>query len=171
MKYLPLIAVAFSLFAGTVFAQNKSIYTSTKTGACKTIKSSSEGTGSYIGECPGVGGYKIRLIEGDIRQTLDVVAPSKKKFELNFWNYYSSFSSVGEKLEWRTKNGVPVALIARYNVADPEGVKPSTSYLMISKIGRTSSCVTDVVPPGAKQNEEARKLADLATEKPCKSTE
>jgi len=168
VKDLLLTAVILLLFSGAAASQNKSVYTSTKTGACKTIRSSSEGTGSYIGECPGVGGYKIRLIEGDIRQTLDVVAPSRKKFELNFWNYYSSFSSIGEKVEWRTKNGVPVALIARYNVADPEGVKPSTSYLMIAKIGKASSCVTDIVPPGANQNEEARKLADTAPDKPCK---
>jgi hypothetical protein len=167
-----LILLSFlCLTADAALAQNKTVYTSTKTGACKTIKSTSEGTGSYIGECPGVGGYKIRLIEGDIRQTIDVVTPAKKKFELNFWNFYSSFSSIGEKVEWRTKGGVPVALIARYNVADPEGTKPSTSYLMISKIGKTESCVTDVVPPGAKQNEEARKLSDLAPDKPCKSND
>lgn len=168
MKDLLLTAVILLLFSGGAASQNKSVYTSTKTVACKTIRSSSEGTGSYIGECPGVGGYKVRLIEGDIRQTLDIVTPAKKRFELSFWNFYSSFSSIGEKVEWRVKSGVPVALIARYNVADPEGIKPSTSYLMISKIGRTSSCVTDVVPPGSKQNEEARKLADLAAEKPCK---
>lgn len=154
----------------SVFAagQNRSVYTSTKAGACKTLRSTAEGTGSYVGECSGVGGYKLRLIEGDIRQTIDIITPARKKLELNFWNIYSSFSSIGEKVEWRIKGGVPVALIARYNVADPEGTKPSTSYLMISKISGSSACVTDVVPPGAKQNEEARILADAAADKPCK---
>lgn len=171
MRRILLLLVSLVLASGVCLAQNKSVYTSTKSAACKTIRSSSEGTGSYVGECTGVGGYKIHLIEGDIRQTIDVITPAKKKFELNFWNYYSSFSSIGEKVEWRTKGGVPVALIARYNVADPEGIKPSTSYLMISKIGKTSSCVTDIVPPGAKQNEEARRLADAASEKPCKATD
>lgn len=171
MNKILLSVTLLCLAAVCSLAQNKTVYTSTKTGACKTIKSTAEGTGSYIGECPGVGGFKLRLIEGDIRQTIDIVTPGKKKFELNFWNFYSSFSSIGEKVEWRTKGGVPVALIARYNVADPEGVKPSTSYLMISKIGKASSCVTDVVPPGSKQNEEARMLADAATDKPCKSNE
>lgn len=166
--YLLLIALLF-LLAGICFGQNpRSVYTSTKAGACKTISSSSEGTGSYVGECPGVGGYRIRLIEGDIRQTIDLITPAKKKFELNFWSIYSSFSSIGEKVEWRLKGGVPVALIARYNVADPEGTKPSTSYLMVSRISKTGACVTDVVPPGAKQNEEARTLADAAVDKPCR---
>jgi hypothetical protein len=116
----------------------------------------------------GVGGYKVRLVEGDIRQTLNVITPARKAFELNFWGFYGGFSSIGEKIEWRTKGGVPVALIARFNVAGPEDSSKSTSYLMVSKIGKASSCVTDVVLPMAKQNEAARKLADAASSKPCK---
>lgn len=157
--------------AAASYAQNKSVYTSTKTSACRTIVSSDEGTGSYEGECRGVGGYKVRLIEGDIRQTLNIVTPVRTKHELNFWGFYPSFSAIGERIEWRTKAGVPVALIARYSVADPENSTKSTSYLMVSKIGRSESCVTDVVGPGPKQNEEARKLADAAPEKPCKTVE
>ncbi len=165
---LSLLLLTVLVSSSSALSQNTSVYTSTKTSACRTVLSSSEGTGSYIGECRGVAGYKVRLIEGDIRQTLDIVAPDRKKFELNFWSIFSSFSSIGEKIEWRLRKGVPVALIARYNVADPEGVKPSTSYLMVSKIGRTAACVTDVVSPGQKQNEEARRLADVAGGKPCK---
>lgn len=171
MKTITFAVFCVLISAIALAAQNKSVYTSTKTNACKTIRSTAEGTGSYVGECAGVGGYRLRLIEGDIRQTIDIITPGKKKFEVNFWNHYSSFSSIGEKVEWRTKAGAPVALIARYNVADPSGVKPSTSYLMIAKISKKESCVTAVVPPGASQNEEARVLADVAISKPCKTTE
>ena len=45
------------------------------------------------------------------------------------------------------KGSVPVALIVRYNVADPSGVGKGTSYLMVSKIGKTESCVTEAVRP------------------------
>jgi len=161
------------ILAATVFAaaQNTSIYTSTRTSSCRTIKSSDEGAGSYLGECRGVGGYKIRVLEDDIRQTIDVVTPANKKFALDFWAFYSGFSAVGEKIEWRMKGGVPVALIARFNVSDPEDYKKTTSYLMVAKVGKTSSCVTDVVEPAAGQNETARKLADAASTKPCKSKE
>ena len=171
MKILIISLFLTLSFTTAAIAQNKSIYTSTKTSACRTIKSSSEGTGSYIGECRGVGGYKARLIEGDIRQTLDIVTPARKKFELNFWNFYSSFSSIGEKLEWRVQSGVPIALIARYNVSNPEDPQRSTSYLMVSRIGRGLSCVTDIVGPGPKQNEEARRLADEAPGKPCRASQ
>jgi hypothetical protein len=167
MKIYLTIVFLITLCVSSAFAQNKSVYTSTKTGACRTISSDSGGAGSYEGECTGVGGYKVRLLEGDIRQTINIITPGKKKFELNFWGFYGGFSSIGEKIEWRTKGGAPVALIARFNVADAEDSSKSTSYLMVSKIGKTSSCVTDVVEPQANQNEKARELADAASGKPC----
>lgn len=171
MKLIICAAVTVFALVNISPAQNKSVYTSTTSKSCRTISSDPNNAGSYEGECPGVGGYKLRLIEGDIRQTINVIAPNKKKFELNFWNFYSGFSSVGEKAEWRTKGGVPVAMILRFNVANADDSTKNTSYLMVTKIGKTSSCVTDVVLPGPKQNEEARELADVASTKPCKAPE
>lgn len=169
MKIILMLAGVFTICTTAVWAQNASVYTSTKTSSCRTIRSTSAGAGSYEGECNGVGGYKIRLLEGDIRQTLNIITPAKKKFELDYWGFYGGFSSIGEKIEWRTKAGVPVALIARFNVADADDPTKSKSYLMVSKIGKTNSCVTDVVLPMANQNDEARKLADAASAKPCKN--
>lgn len=171
MRKIPVALICIFVLSLVAFAQNQSVYTSTKTSACRTISSNPNEAGSYEGECNGVGGYKVRLLEGDIRQTLNIVTPAKKKFELNFWGFYSGFSYIGEKIEWRTKGGVPVALIARFNVASGDDSKKSTSYLMVSKIGKTQSCVTDVVLPGAKQNETARELADAASSKPCKKND
>ena len=171
MKLNLSLSILTLVLTASVFAQNKSVYTSTKTSACRTISSDTRFDGSYEGECTGVGGYKVRLLEGDIRQTINIITPAKKKFELDFWGFFSSFSYVGEKIEWRTKAGVPVALIARFNVADPENEKKSRSYLMVSKIGKKESCVTDIVVASKDQNEEARKLADVASTKPCKKTE
>lgn len=168
---LILTAASLLLLAIPAIAQNRSVYTSTRTSACRTIESNPNEGGSYEGECRGVGGYKVRLLEGDIRQTLNIITPAKKKFELNFWSFYSGFSSIGEKIEWRVKKGVPVALIARYNVAMNDDPRSSRSVLMISQIGKTSSCVTDTVEAGPKQNEKARELADVASTKPCKANE
>ncbi|MFT3744874.1 MAG: hypothetical protein QM785_11360 [Pyrinomonadaceae bacterium] len=169
MRSIFFVFSALLLFVAPGFAQNTSVYTPTSDKICKAQKIPE--AGDYVGICPGTAGYKIELIEGDLRQTLNIIPPNKKKHELNLTSFYSAFSAVGEKLEWRLKKGVPVALIARYNVADPEGVGKGTSYLMVAKISKTGSCVTDVVPPGAKQNEEARTLADAAISKPCKSKE
>lgn len=152
----------------TATAQSKSIYTSTKTRDCKTVRQSSKGAGYYVGQCKGTGGYKIELLEDDIRQSINVIAPSGKRSELNLWNFFARFSAVGEKIEWRTKKGVPFALIARFNVSQSDENNKNDSYLMISKIAKTGSCVTDIVDPGPNQNETARKLADSAAGKPCK---
>lgn len=160
-----IILLTLSVFSS---AQNKSVYTSTSEKACKQQESSDEG-GDYIGICPGVGGYKLKLIEGDLRQTLFVITPRKKEHPLRFNEFFYSFSAIGDKVEWRTKRGVPVALIARYNVnKNPEDSFLNTSYLMVVKITKALSCVTDVVLPGAKQNETARKSADSASTRPCK---
>lgn len=179
MKKLYVFAL-ITILSGLAFGQTKkieSIYTSTSTNVCKTLEQSDEGAGFYRGSCPGVGGYKLELIEGDIRQTLDVIAPIKKKFELNLWAVVSgAFSSIGEKVEWRvTKSGktnVPKALIVRFNASeDPEDSTKITSYLVVVKITKTSVCVTDIVKPAANQNVRARELADVSQNKPCQTVE
>ena len=171
MKILLTTAICMFAFAGLALAQNKSVYTGTSTKVCKTVKQTDDGAGSYEGDCPGVGGYRLRLLEGDIRQTIDIITPAKKRFELNFWSFYGGFSAIGEKVEWRVKGTVPVALIARYNVSRADDEQKNDSYLMISKIGAKESCVVDVIMPGPKQNEEARIAADKAPTMPCKSNE
>ncbi len=102
-------------------------------------------------------------------------APNKKKYELNLWTVVSSsFSSIGEKAEWRVtkKNNkdVPLALIVRFNASEnPEDSSKITSYLVVSKITDKQICVTDVVKPGSDANEKARQLADAVADKPCRA--
>ncbi len=169
-----LITLVFAVGVSAQQSKIESVYTNLNTKDCKTLEQSDEGTGFYRGECPGIGGYKLQVTEGDIRQSIDVVAPNKKIYELDLTgNVSTAFSSVGEKAEWRvTRRGktvVPTALIVRYNASEnPDDSTKLTSYLVVAKIAKTEICVTDVVKPGAKANEEARKLADSAAAKPCK---
>ena len=155
----------------------ESIYTDLTTEKCRTIEQTDDEGGSYRGECAGVGGYKLEVLEGDLRQSINVVAPNRKKFELNLWTTVSgAFSSVGEKAEWRvTRSGksvTPSALIVRYNASEnPEKTELTTSYLVVVKITKNAACVTDVVKPTVKnQNERARQLADNSALKPCKGS-
>lgn len=164
MRKILLISLILLVTAGAQ-AQIKSVYTSLAAKACKpTAKSSDDG---YEGICPGVGGYKLLAMEGDLRQNIHVIAPGGKKFDLNFWGFYGNFSSVGEKAEWRVKAGKPIALIARYNVSNAEDSSKITSYLLVSKISRTQSCVVKFVEPGPNQNATARKFADTAANMSC----
>lgn len=172
IKFL-FIASAILLCAANVPAQsNQSVYTNLSTKACRTLVSDSSGAGSYVGQCPGVAGYKLLLEEGDLRQNIKVVTPRGQKHSLDLWTVVgSSFSSVGAKAEWRMQRQgtklVPVALIVRYNLSDPEDSTKITSYLVVSKITAQTICVVRNVPPGANANEEARKAADNAAGQPC----
>ena len=152
----------------------ESVYTDLADNKCKTLESNPDEGGSYRGECPGVGGYRLEVLEGDLRQSINVVAPDGKKFELDFWTISVGFSAVGEKAEWRVvKNGKtvkPIALIVRFNVSEnPEKPEKNTSYLIVSKITDKIACVTDVVKPAPNANETARKSADASGGKACRN--
>jgi hypothetical protein len=125
-----------------------------------------------VGICPGVAGYKLQSEEGDLRQNIQVISPSGKKHSLELWNVIGSgFSVHGEKAEWRVKHQsgktVPVALIVRYNVANPEDSTKGTSWLAVAKITAARICITDKIAPGANANVAARNAADNAAAKPC----
>jgi len=182
MHKRPLLAAVFLIVfaAGVASAQsNTSVYTNLTGRQCKTLKSTSSEGGSYEGQCPGVSGYKLLVQEGDLRQNIVVITPSGKKQSLELWNVVgSSFSSLGEKAEWRMKGAgakaSPVALIVRYNVANPEdSTKKGTSWLAVVRISSDASqiCVTESIAPGADQNVKARQAADSSASKPCKTSD
>ncbi len=167
------VALVVLICAGLASAQSiDSVYTSLSTKACRTIKSTSSEGGSYVGICPGVAGYKLQSEEGDLRQNIQVITPSGQKHSLELWTVVgSSFSAHGEKAEWRVKRQgakvIPLALIIRYNVADPEGTGKGTSWLAVAKITAAKICVTDKIAPGPNANVAARVAADSAANKQC----
>jgi hypothetical protein len=155
---------------------NQSVYTDLKVKACRTLESRTSEAGWYLGRCPGVAGYKLLLQEGDLRQDLTVVTPGGKKHLLRLPELIgSSFSSLGEKAEWRMQRrggkAAPVALIVRFNLSNPEDSSKITSYLAVAKITSGQICVTDKINPGANANQQARDAADRAAQKPCLKAE
>ena len=168
------LLIAISLLIGSQSAaQNRSVYTSLDVKQCRTIKTETTGAGDYEGRCPGVAGYSLTLLEGDLRQNIIVNTPKGKKHSLELWDVVSgAFSSVGPKAEWRMakQNGKlsPVALIIRYNASEnPDNPDKRTSYLAVAKITPNEICITDKISPSANANSEARRAADSAATKPC----
>jgi hypothetical protein len=164
------VALLSLLASISAFAQNKSVYTDLRAEKCKTSEQSSIEDG-YVGICGGVAGFALEISEGDLRQNIQVISPTKKKFDLGLWTLYSGFSSLGEKAEWRMQGAlptaVPVALIVRFKVADAEVADKITSYLIVTKISKASACVVDVVLPSKTQNADAQKVADKAATMAC----
>ncbi len=165
------IAAIMIFTAATAQGQIRSLYSVLSDKGCKTIEENADEGGSYRGECPGVGGYKLELVEGDLRQTLNVIDPKRKKHELGLWNIFGGFSSIGHTAEWRLKGGKPFALIVRFNVSEnPEDSTKITSYLLVAKITPSETCVTDVIKPSRTQNTAARRAADKSGTSPCRNT-
>lgn len=171
MKIIAFIALA--LFAATAAsAQITSRYTDLDDQKCKTLELDEEGGGSYKGECAGVGGYKLHVLEGDLRQSINVIAPGGKEHQLRLWEHFGAFSAVGPKAEWRLKGKAPFALIFRFNVSEnPEDASKTTSYLIVAKVSPSLACVTEIIKPSRSQNAEARRAADRSATVPCKIAE
>jgi hypothetical protein len=161
------------LYCHQVQAQTRSVYTNLDAKFCKTLKSDSSEAGEYVGRCRGTAGYSLLVEEGDLRQNITVVTPRGAKHSLDLWVVVSpAFSSLGPKAEWRittvNKKTTPSAFIVRYNASeDTMNPEKTTSYLVVTKITPNEICVTDRISPGPKANEEARRLADESTTKPC----
>jgi hypothetical protein len=167
MKFLSLILPALLMVSPIASGQMKSIYTSLSAKDCKASSAIAED--GYVGVCPGVAGYSLELIEGDLRQTINVITPDKKKHELELWqNVSTGFSSLGAKAEWRMKGKVPMALIVRYNASEnAEDASKITSYLVVVKLDKNFACIVDFLNPSKTQNIEARKLADTPAKRIC----
>ena len=175
MKIISLGRLVFCILVCAVSASaqsNRSVYTNLGEKSCRTIKADSSNVGSYVGICGGVGGYKLQVEEGDLRQNIQVITPAGQKHSLDLWTVVgSNFSSLGDKAEWRvrTQRGkvVPVALIVRYNLSSPEDSTKLTSYLAVAKITAAKICVMEKIAPGAGANVAARAAADESSDKPC----
>lgn len=166
-----MLLVPFSSFAQKV--EPTSLYTSLSGKSCHSVKKDAE-TGSSIQRCPGVGEFSLLVLDDDDRMSLTMVSPGRKEHPLDLWTIVTkSFSTLGEKAEWRVvkKAGklVPVGLIVRVNAniqEDPE--KPQKkSYLAVIKITDDKVCVTDIVNASADANLKARQSADASTNKDC----
>lgn len=168
-NFFRILAVLIFSVAVCQAQKTTGVYTSLSDKNCKTLRQGGNDELSYLGECRGVAGYRLHVLEGDLRQSINVITPQKRKFQLKFWNVSTAFSSVGDQAEWRVRGKTPTALIVRFNASEnPDDSSILTSYLIVSKIAKNRACITDIVKPGANQNTEARTLADSAHLKPCK---
>ena len=149
-----------------------SVYTELDEKSCEKLEPDEANGVLYLGRCEGAGGYALHIIEGDLRQQVEVISPDGEEHELRLWHHFPGFTAVGPRAEWRVKDGVPFALFFRYYVNNnPSDSDKYTRYLMVVKITETLACVTEIIGPSKDQNEQARKAADRAPNTPCKVAE
>lgn len=152
MKKLLLVFSISVLCSIPSFAQNAkltSIYTNLSGKNCRSLKTDAE-TGSSVQKCSGAGNYSLLVLDDDNRMSLTLLSPDGKEHPLDLWTIVTkSFSTLGEKAEWRVvrKNEkvTTVALIVRVNanIQETPDKPQKKSYLVVTKITAEKVCVTD----------------------------
>lgn len=155
--------------------QVESAFTDLDPRRCRLI-SQDRSSGDWVRRCRGAGGYALLVEDSDLRVSVTVVAPSRRRFPLNYRQVVTSaLSTLGERAEWRIerhgRRRTPVAVIVpvhAYEEADfPHRIRP---YLAVAKLGPDTVCVTQRIAPGPTALEEARRAADQAPSSACLST-
>lgn len=111
-------------------------------------------------ECQGFGDYVVIFAEGDLRSFVTFGRDSGDHCSRS--QTFGGFNSIGNTIEWRLKDGKPIATILRWSVSyDPEDSSKQKSWLVVTKLEPDNSCHMGYVE-GAypKANEVAQKLAD-----------
>lgn len=167
LRFMAFVLLATSGARAVAQSNLVSVYTPLSGKAC-TRHADDESTGAYTLDCPGIGGFRLRVLQDDERSSVNVITPDKRVLPLDYWNVVTrGFSTLGNKAEWRiARSGnqtAPVAVIVRVNAldqSDPEHPK-RVPMLAVARIFRDAACVTrtiDANAPNAK--EQARRFAD-----------
>ena len=135
----------------------------TRLSDCRTVREETEEGQFLEQECPGAGGYRLKMTVGDLRANIHVIGLDGKETSLDLSRIGGGgFSALGETLEWRGPAGDPLApdsLIVRYNVVEDPESNVEVSYLLPVRLAQ-EPCVIGKVAPGAAQNARARDVAD-----------
>ncbi|MGV2494808.1 hypothetical protein [Pelagerythrobacter aerophilus] len=131
-----------------------SAYTAFDLDVCRVTGEASEGA-SVDYACPGRGDVPIFVHLGDGRLDIDAGVDGEEFMTIG------AFNELGERLEWRMKDGAPFAVIFRYRDVAPQST--GRTVIGVEKIGRQGAPGCRVAQiagdtPGA--NRVAREIAD-----------
>jgi hypothetical protein len=159
MNRLPLrsFAVLCLLAASGAARAQAVVYTDLHGKGCKTLSLNKE-TGASTRRCPGAAGFSLLVHDEDGRASIDIVAPGKRAFQLNFWDVVTSgYSQVGRKAEWHlaTVKGklVPVGLVVRVDTVeqtDWDRIRRK-SLATVTQIRADGACVVFKIDGASKQ--------------------
>jgi hypothetical protein len=157
--------LALLLMTTAACAGTDSAYSDFDLKRCKEVEPApkpGDGEGSAVYECKGYKGQPVTFVEGDLRSF--VAFGKDGRNHCAFRQTFSGFNSVGNNVEWRLKDGAPIATILRWSVSyDPEDSTKQKSWLVVTKLEGRNSCHMAYVEGGfPKANDKARAIADTA---------
>lgn len=135
-----------------------SAYTAFDLEACRVTGESPEGA-SVDYACPGRADVPLFVHLGDGRLDLDAGVDGEEFVTIG------AFNEIGDRLEWRMKDGAPFAVIFRYRDVAPQSA--GRTVIAIEKVGRTGQpgCrVAQIAGDTPDANGVAREIADKRTE-------
>ena len=119
--------------------------------------SADEESGSVTFECKGYDGIKVYIAEGDLRTYVSYGWDAKG--EIVYGQTFPMFNQIGNKLEWRLKDGKPVATILRYKMsADGK----AGEVLVVTQLEEGNTCW--IARVSASKNKNANELARQAAD-------
>jgi hypothetical protein len=140
-KCLPFLLGHF-LLASTAQAETIiSVYSDFDITKCKTLnKSAEDGGGQW--QCKGIKDYDVLYSEGDLRGTM--AFGKSAEIQCAAAQSFSKFNSPGRKIEWRIKNGKPLATIMRWFTDNGEA-DGKQNWLVVTKINSDEVCRTALI--------------------------
>jgi hypothetical protein len=161
------VMVGTLFLATSAIAGYDSAYTDFVPESCKQIEpGAAEGEGEFSPtyECKGYKGLSVTFVEDDLRSVVAFGRDGRNHCAMH--QTFSGFNSVGKRIEWRLKDGKPIATILRWKVSyDSEDSTKTRDWLVVTKVEDRQSCHVGYVEgsyPDA--NAKARWLADTAAE-------
>jgi hypothetical protein len=136
---------------------------------CNVVASGGEDASYSLQHCEGIGAVLVRTT-ADARDDLAILMDDGARFDLDLNRVArGAFSAIGATAEWRYAADAapadpPTALIFRFGIFEnPETPDRPVSYLVVVRLAAEFACVIGVVPPGVRQNESARLIANRAS--------
>ena len=164
MKSLAAFSALMFLAAAAQAEPAKSTYTKIDLKKCQQTQKPDGQVFEGSWTCKGLGGYDVFLSAADSRETV-----SFGKSDANNCaglKTFGGFNSAGGTVEWRLKQGKPIAAILRWTVSiDPEDSSKHATWLVVNKLEKGASCHMHYVAGSfPKANDAARKAADEKAE-------
>lgn len=169
---LLMTTIAVVLIGGEAQAAYLSVYSSLEERDCVVADAASlhedPEIDFLVSECPGFGGYQLRVSGSDLRYPLSLIYNTK---EIELTRIHSFHSATSPKVEWlfeRIKEEPLVrykALIHRVHLEQDQN--KNGEVLIVTKLNKEDSCPVAVVKASKTMNEEARAIAESVDGRPC----
>lgn len=160
-KLLVILLVAGSAQAETI----TSVYSDFNLATCKRLNNTKQEDGGGQWWCKGLKNVPVLYGEGDLRGTM--AFGKSAEIQCAAAQSFGRFNSAGNKIEWRLKNGKPIATIMRWFTDNGEK-DGKQNWLVVTKLNGDEVCRTAIVDtkyPNA--NKKAQQKADASASFIC----